>query len=161
MERCDILYVSRHYCWGLYTSVCSMSLKTEVLLSLCTPLQQTVFTVDLKHIFSCLPPYSSVASVNWIFPFLQSSTQTYWYVLARSNYWPHFPSCNVLSNLLPITDTTTTQTWKTLQFILSKLCIMIKLQWFDAFNQCWPSGGLIRYLLRLIVICNFKSPLAA
>lgn len=27
------------------------------------------FTVDLKHIFPCLPPYRSVASVNWIFLF--------------------------------------------------------------------------------------------
>lgn len=50
------------------TRECSMSLKTEVLLSLCTPLNKQ-FTVDLKHIVSCLPPHRSVASVNWIFLF--------------------------------------------------------------------------------------------
>lgn len=133
------------------TRECSMSLKTEVLLSLCTPLNKQ-FTVDLKHIVSCLPPHRSVASVNWIFLFLQSSTQTYWYVLAHSSYWPHFPSWNVLSNLLPITETTTTHTWKSLY--QDKVAVI----W--CFQSVLPQRWLIRYLLRLIVICNFKSPLA-
>lgn len=67
-----MLYVSRHYCWGLYTS--SWRWKPEcaacLLLSLCTPLQQTVFHCGFEtHFVSCLPPYHSVASVNWIFHF--------------------------------------------------------------------------------------------